>query len=50
MSELADNQNNYKYRRVRSFVRREGRITPSQQQALDSLWPKYGIDYANSNR
>ena len=29
-------------------MRREGRITPSQQQALDSLWPKYGIDYADS--
>ena len=31
-------------REIRSFVRREGRITPSQQQALDTLWPRYGLD------
>ena len=31
-------------RSVRSFVRREGRITPAQQQALDRLWALYGID------
>jgi tRNA (guanine-N7-)-methyltransferase len=30
-------------RRIRSFVRREGRITRGQQRALDELWPKYGI-------
>jgi tRNA (guanine-N7-)-methyltransferase len=29
---------------VRSFVRREGRITPAQQRALSSLWPRYGFD------
>lgn len=32
-------------RRVRSFVRRAGRLTPSQQKALASLWPKYGVAY-----
>ncbi len=32
------------YRPVRSFVRREGRITPSQQRALTRLWPRYGLD------
>lgn len=31
------------HRRVRSFVRREGRITPSQQRALDELLPRYGV-------
>ncbi|MDR3416281.1 MAG: tRNA (guanosine(46)-N7)-methyltransferase TrmB [Nevskia sp.] len=31
-------------RAVRSFVRREGRITPAQQQALQHLWPRYGIE------
>ncbi len=31
-------------RRIRSFVRREGRITPSQKVALEQLWPRYGID------
>jgi len=30
---------------VRSFVRRPGRITASQQRALAQLWPRYGIDY-----
>lgn len=30
-------------RTIRSFVRREGRITRGQQRALDELWPKYGI-------
>ena len=31
-------------RTIRSFVRREGRITPSQKQALEALWPSFGID------
>lgn len=33
---------------IRSFVRRSGRITPSQQRALDELWPAYGIEYGPS--
>ncbi len=28
-------------RRVRSFVRREGRLTPAQRRALDTLGPRY---------
>ncbi len=32
------------HRPIRSFVRREGRITPSQQRALTQLWPRYGLD------
>jgi len=35
-------------RTIRSFVRRAGRITASQQRALDELWPDYGVDYAES--
>jgi tRNA (guanine-N7-)-methyltransferase len=31
-------------RRIRSFVRREGRLTPGQQRALEELWPRYGLD------
>lgn len=31
-------------REIKSFVRREGRITTSQQEALDTLWPRYGLD------
>lgn len=30
-------------RRVRSFVRREGRLTPGQQRALDELMPRFGL-------
>lgn len=31
-------------RRIRSFVRREGRFTEGQKRALQQLWPRYGID------
>jgi tRNA (guanine-N7-)-methyltransferase len=33
-------------RTIRSFVKRGGRLTPSQQKALDDLWPDYGIEYS----
>ena len=33
-------------RSIRSFVKREGRLTHGQQQALETLWPVYGVDYA----
>jgi len=32
------------HRPIRSYVRRAGRLTPSQQRALDELWPVYGLD------
>ncbi len=32
-------------RLVRSYVRREGRITTAQQLALEQFWPRYGIDW-----
>jgi len=31
------------HRHIRSFVRREGRLTPGQQKALDELWPRFGL-------
>jgi tRNA (guanine-N7-)-methyltransferase len=31
-------------RKIRSYVRREGRFTPSQRSAFKTLWPAYGID------
>jgi tRNA (guanine-N7-)-methyltransferase len=35
------------YRReVRSFVLRQGRMSPAQQRALDTLLPRFGIAYA----
>lgn len=33
-------------RKVRSFVRRPGRTTAAQQRALETLLPRYGIEYA----
>lgn len=32
-------------RSIRSFVRRGGRLTPSQKNALETYWPVYGIEY-----
>ena len=34
------------HRPIRSFVRREGRLTKGQQRALDDLWTQFGIDSA----
>ncbi|WP_028080364.1 tRNA (guanosine(46)-N7)-methyltransferase TrmB [Solimonas soli] len=31
-------------REIRSFVRREGRMTDAQKRALDALWPVYGVE------
>ncbi len=33
----------HRQRRVRSFVRREGRLTAGQARALDTLWPHFGL-------
>ena len=32
-------------RKIRSFVRRPGRITTAQRRALETLWPRFGIDF-----
>ncbi|MFK8067367.1 MAG: tRNA (guanosine(46)-N7)-methyltransferase TrmB [Gammaproteobacteria bacterium] len=31
-------------REIKSFVRREGRITQAQTDAIETLWPKYGLE------
>jgi tRNA (guanine-N7-)-methyltransferase len=36
-------QDTKRLRTIRSFVRREGRITPAQKRALKELWPRYGV-------
>lgn len=38
-------QNNPNRRTIRSFVRRNGRLTPSQQRALDELLPTLGLAF-----
>ncbi|NCB56967.1 MAG: tRNA (guanosine(46)-N7)-methyltransferase TrmB [Gammaproteobacteria bacterium] len=32
-------------RRIRSFVRREGRLTKGQERALQELWPVMGVEF-----
>ena len=32
-------------RTIRSFVRRSGRMTASQQRAIKELWPRYGLEF-----
>lgn len=32
-------------RQIRSFVRRQGRLTKGQQFALDNFWPDMGVEY-----
>lgn len=34
-------------RSIRSFVRRAGRLTVSQQRALDELWPEFGVAFGD---
>jgi tRNA (guanine-N7-)-methyltransferase len=38
------------HRRIRSFVLREGRITPAQQRAFELHWQRYGLDYTAQPR
>lgn len=33
------------HRQIRSYVLREGRLTPGQQRAFDTLWPQWGLEY-----
>jgi tRNA (guanine-N7-)-methyltransferase len=35
-------------RGIRSYVLRQGRTTPSQQRALDELFPRFGIPFSDS--
>jgi len=35
-----------RHRTIRSFVRRTGRLTLSQERALKELWASYGVDFS----
>jgi tRNA (guanine-N7-)-methyltransferase len=37
---------NLKQRPIRSFVLRQGRMSPGQVRAIETLYPRYGIEYA----
>ena len=41
---MTSNNQPFPERRIRSFVRREGRLTAGQQRALDDLWPRFGLE------
>jgi tRNA (guanine-N7-)-methyltransferase len=41
------NETPHYLRRIRSFVRREGRLTAGQQHALDVLFPRFGIEQSD---
>lgn len=48
MSEVTTNEYNEDgklIRKIRSFVRREGRLTKGQENAMNECWPTMGIDY-----
>ncbi len=40
-----DNDTTSRRRTIRSYVRRAGRLTPSQQRAIAELWPQFGVDF-----
>ncbi|WP_422389584.1 tRNA (guanosine(46)-N7)-methyltransferase TrmB [Candidatus Regiella endosymbiont of Tuberolachnus salignus] len=42
------NENSRTLRPIRSFVRRQGRLTKGQQLALDNYWPSMGLDYQST--
>ena len=46
----AKQETNVAARRIRSFVLRQGRITPAQAAAFDSHWSRYGLDYTGTPR
>jgi tRNA (guanine-N7-)-methyltransferase len=41
------NENNIPLRKIRSFVRRDGRMTSAQKQALEQAWPHIGLQLEN---
>ncbi|VAW82118.1 tRNA (guanine(46)-N(7))-methyltransferase [hydrothermal vent metagenome] len=36
-------------RKIRTFVKREGRLTPGQEKALSELWPQWGLNFDGAN-
>ncbi len=35
------------HRSIKSFVLRQGHMTPAQQRAIDENWPQFGLDFQN---
>jgi len=47
MTDPTPPKNSEFHRPIRSFVKREGKLTKGQQNAIDALWPLYGVDLHN---
>jgi len=47
---MSDSRAPGKHRPIKSYVLRQGRLTPGQERALEQAWPRYGLDYAGSPR
>jgi len=39
-------ENTIKNNTIRSYVKREGRLTSSQQYAIDNYWDRHGVDFS----
>ena len=48
MTDIPDAEPSDHLRHIRSFVLREGRMTPAQQRAFDEYWSRFGVDYAGA--
>ena len=35
-------------RSIKSFVLRQGHMTPAQQRAIDENWPRFGLDFQHA--
>jgi tRNA (guanine-N7-)-methyltransferase len=47
MNDTVDRPEGRPLRTVKSFVRRQGRLTPSQEKALADQWSRYGLSVAS---
>ena len=45
MNEAIDNDEQKRLRKIKSFVLRQGRLTPGQEKAFATVWPQFGISY-----
>lgn len=48
LSPSVDSTNDLKRRPIRSFVLRQGRLTPAQQRAIQTNMPRFGVEYCKS--
>ena len=43
---MTDSKTSEKYiRHIRSFVKREGKLTSGQSNAIEQLWPTHGVNF-----